>query len=105
MASFNSVDPLVFTLPSSPFIDFLRVVASMLGIFLFIVSCIRWLQHARFYSAIGFMALGMMAALQELSQIGERFLVWRLPLLMIGCIAGIRYMYYSLAEIKEGPTR
>jgi hypothetical protein len=101
----SSSDPLSFTLPSNPFIDFLRVVAVLLGGFLFLISMVRWLQHERYWSAIMGMSLGLLAAAQELQQIGHDFIPWRLPVLLLGCGAGVRYMYFGLDEIRKGPTR
>lgn len=101
--AFVAVDPLNFTVPDHPIVDVFRVIVAMLGMFLFIVSTVRWLQHERFWTGIAFMAFGALTAMQEIQQIGDPFLVWRLPVLFIGCGAGIRYMYYTLAEIKSGP--
>lgn len=101
----HSIDPLIYTISDAPIIDVLRVITALAGMLLFIVSTVRWLQHERFWTGMAFMAFGMLTALQEIQQMGQPFLVWRCPILLIGCLCGVRYMYYTIEQIKDGPSR
>lgn len=93
------------TYPSSTFIETLRWIGIIMAANLAIWSLVRFLQHERFWSAIAMGSLGLLASLQEIESLGEPFYPWRLPLLLLATAAGLRYMYYSLEQIKEGPKR
>lgn len=87
---------LSYTLPANGFIDFLRVVTVVLGVNLALFSLVRLVQRKRRWSSVAFMVFGFVTALQEAQQMGERFLPWRLPLLLLGTLAGLRYMSYAV---------
>jgi hypothetical protein len=93
------------TYQSSTFIETMRWIGIILAANLAIWSLVRFLQHERFWSAISMGSLGLLACLQEIESLGEPFYPWRLPLLLLATVAGLRYMYYSADEIKRGPSR
>ncbi len=82
------------TLHAGPVVDFFRVMVGLLGVVVFLFALVRFLGHKLFWSAIGFMSVGLLTAFQEAEAVGgPRFVPWRLPLLALGNVAASVYLY------------
>lgn len=101
----TGIDILAQTYPTNALVETVRWLTIGTGGTLFLWCTIRYLQHERFWSAVSLGAFALLAVLQVLATLGEPYIPWRLILLLLATLAGCRYMYYSVEEIKQGPRR
>lgn len=94
-----SMEILDGTIASNGLINFCRYMVAFLGVIHLIFAVVRFLNHQAFWTAIAFMATGLLTALQQIEALGDPLVPWRLPLYAFMNVAGIIYLY------KLGPTR
>lgn len=76
-----------------PLIDVVRYIAGLFGFLVFCMGLVRFMQHILVFSAVGFMAVGLMTAAQQFEALGQPFLPWRLPLLLTANVCGAVHLY------------
>lgn len=88
------------TADTNTFIEVLRVVASMMGAaialtLLFLFKDWRSLPYDRPHKMrfVALMLYGLLSCVQEAEQIGQPFLVWRLPLILVASTLALYGLY------------
>lgn len=92
-----------YVVADNSLVDVWRTLVVLASGLLIVMCLVRLMQQERFWSAIAIGSTAVLGGLQESEQLGKPMLVWRLPLLTLSIIAGIRYMYYTTEQIKAGP--